>query len=98
MKALAILVLSLFLVAVVFILLMTVEDKPYLPLIFETVSAFGTVGLSMGITPDLTALGKLIITLMMYLGRIGPLTMGLALAQNITRGKISYPDARVMIG
>jgi trk system potassium uptake protein TrkH len=97
-KAAALLICALILVALVFLFLIAVEDKPYLPLLFETVSAFGTVGLSMGITPDLTAPGKLLITLLMFLGRIGPLTMGLALAREMTKAKIGYPDARIMIG
>jgi trk system potassium uptake protein TrkH len=77
---------------------MIFEDKPYLDLLFETVSAFGTVGLSTGVTPELSTGGKLLITLLMYLGRIGPLTMGLALSKSLRRGRISYPDARIMIG
>lgn len=98
MKTLSLLVSVLILVAIIFIFLMIVEDKPYLELLFETVSAFGTVGLSTGITPELSVGGKLLITLLMYLGRIGPLTMGLALSKGLRRGKITYPDARIMIG
>ena len=97
-KAIAILVASLILVSSIFVLLLSFEDKPYLDLMFETVSAFGTVGLSTGITPDLSAAGKLLITLLMYLGRIGPLTLGLALAADIRRSRIAYPEARIMIG
>lgn len=98
MKAISLLVSVLILVATIFILLMIFEDKPYLELLFETVSAFGTVGLSTGITPELSVGGKLLITLLMYLGRIGPLTMGLALSKGLRRSKITYPDARIMIG
>jgi len=98
MKAISLLVSVLILVAVIFFLLMIFEEKPYLDLLFETVSAFGTVGLSTGITPHLSIGGKILITLLMYLGRIGPLTMGLALARSMRRGKIVYPDARIMIG
>jgi trk system potassium uptake protein TrkH len=97
-KAAALLVSALILVILVFLFLVAVENKPYLPLLFETVSAFGTVGLTMGVTPDLTVSGKLLITLLMYLGRIGPLTMGLALARETGKVKIGYPDARIMIG
>lgn len=97
-KALALLVSAFLLIAFVFLLLLAVENKPYLPLLFETISAFGTVGLSTGITPDLTVAGKLLITFLMYLGRIGPLTMGLALAREMGRKKIAYPDVRIMIG
>jgi trk system potassium uptake protein TrkH len=97
-KAAALLVCALILVALAFLFLVAVENKPYLPLLFETVSAFGTVGLSMGITPDLTIPGKLLITVLMFLGRIGPLTMGLALAREMNKANIGYPDARIMIG
>ena len=98
MRALALLVSVLILIAFIFILLIVFEDKPYLELLFETVSAFGTVGLSTGVTPQLTPTGKLLITILMYLGRIGPLTMGLALSRSLRRGKIVYPEARIMIG
>lgn len=57
-----------------FLLTMT-EKMPFLPLLFETVSAFGTVGLSLGITSDLSSVGEIIICLVMFLGRIGPLTL-----------------------
>ncbi|RMF94996.1 MAG: Trk family potassium uptake protein [Candidatus Schekmanbacteria bacterium] len=65
---------------------------------FETVSAFGTVGLSVGITPQLTYAGKLLIILTMFLGRIGPLTLAVVLSERVKRSKISYPDEDVMIG
>jgi len=98
MKTLALLVSAMVLVSLTFLLLLAIENKPYQQILFETVSAFGTVGLSTGITPNLTNAGKLLITILMYLGRIGPLTLGLALAKDITQEKISYPEARVMIG
>ncbi|HBG61968.1 MAG: hypothetical protein A2Y03_07060 [Omnitrophica WOR_2 bacterium GWF2_38_59] len=59
-------------------LLMLSEQGLFLDIIFEAASALGTVGLSMGITATLTVLGKLIIILMMYIGRVGPLTFGMA--------------------
>jgi len=60
-------------------LLMLVEPAPFDALLFETASALGTVGLSMGITPSLTAAGKLILILVMFCGRVGLLTLGMAL-------------------
>jgi len=54
------------------------ERQDYLKLVFEASSALGTVGLSMGITSALTGAGKLIITALMFLGRVGPLTLGMA--------------------
>lgn len=65
---------------------------------FETVSAFGTVGLSVGITGQLTSAGKLLIIITMFLGRIGPLTLAVILSERVRRSKISYPDEDVMIG
>jgi trk system potassium uptake protein TrkH len=97
-KTLALVVAALFILMSVFLLLLGVEDQPFLPLLFEAVSAFGTVGLSMGITPDLTITGKLLIIILMYGGRIGPLTLGFALTRVFRKEKIEYPEAKVMIG
>jgi trk system potassium uptake protein TrkH len=97
-KAMAIVVATLLLLISIFLLLLAFEKQPFLPLLFESVSAFGTVGLSMGITPDLTIIGKLLIIILMYGGRIGPLTLGFALTRTLRRGKVEYPEAKVMIG
>jgi trk system potassium uptake protein TrkH len=97
-KALAIVVGTLLLLTSIFLLLLAVETKPFLPLLFEAVSAFGTVGLSMGVTPDLTIIGKLLIIILMYGGRIGPLTLGFALTRVFRKEKIEYPEAKVLIG
>ncbi|MBL7085284.1 MAG: potassium transporter KtrB [Candidatus Omnitrophica bacterium] len=59
-------------------LLTLTENGTFIDIFFEAASALGTVGLSMGITTVLTALGKLVIILMMYIGRVGPLTFGMA--------------------
>ena len=58
-------------------LLLLVQDQPVFAVFFEAVSALGTVGVSMGITGDLTVVGKLIIIVLMFLGRIGPLSFGM---------------------
>lgn len=65
---------------------------------FEVVSAFGTVGLSLGITPKLTGLGKIILVFTMYVGRIGPLTLLYALSRRRSFGKYEYVEESVMIG
>jgi trk system potassium uptake protein len=65
---------------------------------FETVSAFGIVGLSTGITPSLSPAGKLIIILLMYFGRIGPLTLALALVEKSPEKRINYPAEDIVIG
>lgn len=59
-------------------LLCIFENHSFLELCFETASALGTVGLSMGITSTLTDIGKIILTITMFLGRLGPLTLGIA--------------------
>ena len=77
----------------------TVEDLPYLDCAFEVASAMGTVGLTTGITPTLTGFSQTLLILLMYMGRVGVLSVSIAF---ITRGrrpaKIKYPDMNVMIG
>jgi len=80
-----------------FILLLTQKGEP-MHILFELFSAFGTVGLSAGMTPNLTTLGKLIIILTMFMGRIGPVTLALALSQKREKATYEYPDESVMIG
>ena len=63
-----------------FLLLLTETGAAFEVVLFEVFSAMGTVGLSMGLTGDLTALGKLIVVMLMIAGRIGILTFGIALA------------------
>jgi len=71
----------------------------FVKLFFETVSAFGTVGLSMGITPELTLLGKFIIILTMFVGRVGPLTVAMALLSRARRPRAyNYGAEKVMVG
>lgn len=67
-------------------------------LLFETLSAFGTVGLSTGITGNLSPAGRILITLMMFIGRIGPLTMAFALLSNRKEAKIKYAEEKILIG
>jgi trk/ktr system potassium uptake protein len=66
--------------------------------LFETVSAFGTVGLSMGITPNMNDLQKLAIIIMMFAGRVGPLTLAFSLALRQARKGITYAEETVMVG
>lgn len=76
------------------------SDQPqfFLRVLFEVTSAFGTVGLSAGITPTLTSFGKLLIALTMFAGRIGPLTLALAVALREERLIYRYPEERIMVG
>lgn len=67
-------------------------------IVFEVISAFGTVGLSTGITPLLSNLGKIVITFTMFIGRIGPLVAALAIAQREVPPEVSYPEERLIVG
>ena len=66
---------------------------------FEVISAFGTVGLTMGITPELSIVGKLIIISLMFIGRVGIMTVVFSLVRRPEKeGNFKYPDESVMIG
>ena len=84
-------------VLAVFAFLSVTQNHSPLPLLFESFSAFGTVGLSMGITAELSGMGKVAITALMYLGRVGPLTF-LVLVRPTRQAYIDYPDAKMIIG
>ncbi|AIY04440.1 Potassium uptake protein [Planococcus sp. PAMC 21323] len=74
-RSLAITTISVLLVVLFLFLLTVSETIPFLPLAFEVVSAFGTVGLTMGITGDLSSIGEVLLSIVMFTGRIGPLTL-----------------------
>ncbi|MSN99259.1 Ktr system potassium transporter B [Bacillus paralicheniformis] len=96
-RSLAISTISVLLIlAAVFILNMT-EPKPFLAILFEVVSAFGTVGLSMGITADLTPIGKIMIIFIMFLGKLGPLTLAFSLAKP-EQENIRYSSEDILTG
>jgi trk system potassium uptake protein TrkH len=78
--------------------LFIVTDGSFQEVTFEAVSAFGTVGLSMGFTSSLNFAGKIIIILLMYLGRIGPLTILYALAQRVVKKRVNYLEENISIG
>jgi trk system potassium uptake protein TrkH len=67
-------------------------------LLFETISALGTVGLSTGITASLSDAAKIILTIVMFIGRVGPLTVFTALSLNKKHEPINYPETEIMIG
>lgn len=99
-RATAIIIISLMIVSFFILLMMRLEpEHSFLAIFFEIVSAFATVGLSLGITPYLTAFGKLGLVLLMFIGRVGPLTLALAIGENTeVSGKLEYPEGRVIIG
>lgn len=80
------------------LLTLTEPELPFQALFFEAVSAFGTVGLSLGITAELSVTGKIIIIVLMFLGRVGLLTAALALLAKDSDDSIRYPAEDVIIG
>ncbi|MDA0364706.1 MAG: Trk family potassium uptake protein [Chloroflexi bacterium] len=97
-RALAIALLS---VAGVFALsfaLSVSTDNPFDGVLFESVSALGTVGLSTGGTPDFGPVGRILLILGMFIGRLGPLTIGLALAGRLRATRVRYAEETISIG
>jgi Trk-type K+ transport system membrane component len=82
----------------VFLLSITEPDKSFMSLLFEEVSAISTVGLSTGITPHLSIGGKIILTLSMFIGRIGTLTMAILLAKKVISTNFKFAEVGVMVG
>lgn len=97
-EAVVIFGLSLFAVVVGFMILLITESAPFKVLLFEVVSAFGTVGLSLGVTPALSFSGKIVITVIMLFGRIGPMTLALAVSGRLLDRGYAYPNERIMVG
>lgn len=99
-KALALFSVAMFLVLLVTMLLSITETgHSFMELIFETTSAFATVGLTLGITTSLTVPGKLIIAFTMFAGRLGPLTLIMAIAaRQGKRVKYKYPEGKILVG
>ncbi len=75
-----------------------VAEGKILHLVFEEISAFTTTGLSMGITSSLSDAGKLLITVSMYIGRVGTLTLAIALSKKVISKSYRYPEGHIMIG
>lgn len=105
-KALTLVILAIILIGVALFCLLIVQapDLPheahreFLKYTFETFSAFGTVGLSIGATAKLNSLGKLIIILLMFVGRVGLLTLAFAIAGRTRRNTGRYAEENIMIG
>lgn len=97
-KAFVITLLALFWVIFVTMLLSITESASFFALLFETVAAFGTVGLSTGITASLSGIGRLLIIFTMFIGRVGPLTLAVALAEQKQVLLYRYPEEEIMVG
>ena len=74
------------------------EKGQFEEILFEAISAFGTVGLSMGLTPSLSTAGKVVIIILMYLGRTTPLTLALIGARELIKAKVHFLDEKIYLG
>lgn len=97
-KAFAIFFIAATLVVTITMLVCVVEPFAFIKILFEVVSAFGTVGSSTGITADLTTYSKAWLVITMFAGRVGPVTFALALALKHKKNTIQYPEGKVTIG
>lgn len=99
-KALTIIGFSAMLVLFVAVIIVLLEGRPMINVFFEVVSAFGTVGLTTGMTPFLHPVSKLLLIMMMFLGRVGPVTFALALTMISHKNNtdIVYPEGKVIVG
>jgi trk system potassium uptake protein TrkH len=97
-KALVMFGVSSILVAVFAALLLFFEQKQFSSCLFETISAFGTVGLSADLTESLSTRGKLLMTILMFIGRLGPLTIGYAFLRRHAQPRYEYARESVAIG
>ena len=97
-EATTLVTLALAIILTIIFILLLIEPFPFEKILFEAFSAFGTVGLSMGITSQLSYAGKLLITILMYIGRIGPLTLVYAISIRKRQPNFSYAEEKISIG
>lgn len=97
-QALSVVTLSAGIVAVFTFAVMALTPFSFEQVVFEVVSAFGTVGLSLGITPELADPAKVLIALLMFIGRLGPLTLAVALAARSKATLVRLPEERMIVG
>ena len=97
LRALALASIGMLLLLVAVFLLVLTQPLPFLDLAFEATSAFGTVGLSRGVTTELDGFGRLVLMVLMFTGRIGPLALGFMLATPARAG-IRHPAGRIQLG
>jgi trk system potassium uptake protein len=85
-------------IGVTMILSYTEAGASFIDLLYESASALGTAGLTLGLTSELSSIGKVLIMFMMYLGRVGPLTVMLALTRKKKKSGYKYPEGKILIG
>ncbi|NIK66787.1 MULTISPECIES: TrkH family potassium uptake protein [unclassified Paenibacillus] len=97
-KALTITAVSVATIVLFTMILSATEETGFLTVMFEVTSAFGTTGLSMGLTPHLTEIGKILIIIVMFIGRMGPLTLAYTLVPNQSKELYRHPEGKITIG
>ncbi|MDA3731245.1 TrkH family potassium uptake protein [Niameybacter massiliensis] len=101
-RALTVIMIAITAIFGMLMILTVTENVEFLDLLFEVVSAFATVGLTLGITASLTTIGKIMIIILMFIGRLGPVTIAVALMVRQKKAKekqsIQYPEEKVMVG
>jgi trk system potassium uptake protein TrkH len=97
-KSFVITFLALFLLVLGITVMCVSEQQDFLAIAYDATSAFGTVGLTMGITPFLTNVGKIVLISLMFAGRVGPLTVAMALTTQGPKPHLHFPEDRVMVG
>lgn len=97
-KAVTVFIMAITSVFVGTLLMTAIEPFSLTEIIFEITSAFGTVGLSLGITPHITVASKIILMLLMFIGRIGVVTFLISFRQKSSKNNFHYPKERVIIG
>ena len=97
-EALTVVLLAVGLAGIATVLLLTVSDLPLDAVLFEAISAFATVGLSTGITADLPPAGQVILVILMFLGRVGTVTVATGLALQRRQRPYRYPEERPIVG
>ncbi|NBD19916.1 TrkH family potassium uptake protein [Aquabacterium fontiphilum] len=97
-QALSILVLSSAVIVLAMLALLPMTTHPYHQVLFEVISAFATVGLSTGITADLPEAGQFVLVMLMFIGRVGVVTLAVALALNHNRRPYRYPEEKPIVG
>ena len=97
-RALSVLALASLLVLLSTLALMISDGLELLPALFEVTSAFGTVGLTLDLTPTLSTFGKILISVVMFLGRVGPITFIVSLAARQRTPHYKYPEEEIAIG
>ena len=80
------------------LLLMLFNEGAIFPISFEVVSAFSNTGYSLGVTGNLDVWGRLLVAFTMFWGRLGPLTLVVAIAQRSRQSLIRYPEEKIIIG